>query len=159
VSDIASAAAEHVPPDAAERRRGRLMIAALVAIFLAVLAWQLVTRVFHAPLRGDVTVSSVQAVQDGAGWWQMTAVWKAPTDSGGCVVLPWRSARSERGFEVQSQLMAPTDQAFPSICMQPTASAVLQTTKANPTGQSVVVNGTTFVVVQGTSDGTPQVTP
>lgn len=140
--------ADHgVDVDATTRRRGRRMILALAVLAVLAALGMLFGRILAAPTRGDVTVTSVIAVQDGAGWWRTVAVWTDPTQ-GGCVVLPWKVERSNRGFEVRSQLLAPADTAFPSIC-QGTGTAVLETVKDDPSGTTLAVNGTSFVVTHG----------
>jgi hypothetical protein len=123
------------------------MLVVLGAIAVLAALGMLFGRILQSPARGDVTVTSVIAVQDGAGWWRVTAVWHDPTQ-GGCVVLPWKVERSNRGFEIRSQLLAPADTAFPSIC-QGTGTAVLETLQADPSGQTVGVNGGSFVVTHG----------
>ena len=60
-------------------------------------AWIVLSqRVLKPPVRGDVVVDSVVAIQDGSGQWDVVAVWSAPV-SGGCVALFWQSETSDRG--------------------------------------------------------------
>ena len=143
----ASVDADRGLDDAATRRRGRRMIVLLGGIAVLAALGMLFGRILQVPARGDVTVSSVIAVHDGAGRWRMVAVWTVATQ-GGCVVLPWKVERSNRGFEVRSQLLAPADTAFPSIC-QGTGTAVLETVMDDPSGTTLAVNGTSFVVTHG----------
>lgn len=134
--------------DDATRRRGRRMLVALALIGVLAAVGMLAGRILQAPARGDVVVTSVISMQDESGAWRSVAVWTRPTDDNGCVVLPWKVERSDRGFEVRSQLLAPSDTAFPAIC-QSTGTAVLETTQYDPVGRTLAVNGTSFVVVRG----------
>ena len=102
-------------------------------------------RIMVPPVRGDVDVDSVVTLQNPSGQWDVIAVWSTPAP-GGCVVLGWKVASGDRGYEVASQQMAPPDVAFPAICASPSASIVLERTQEDPSGRQVAVNGEKFTV-------------
>ena len=111
-------------------------------------AWIVLSqRVLKPPVRGDVVVDSVVAIQDGSGQWD--AVWSAPV-SGGCVALGWQSVTSDRGYEVASSQLAPDHTGFPAVCATPTAGMVIERLKDDPTGTKVALNGVSFVVARKT---------
>ena len=113
-------------------------------------AWIVLSqRVLKPPVRGDVVVDSVVAIQDGSGQWDVVAVWSAPV-SGGCVALGWQSVTSDRGYEVASSQLAPDHTGFPAVCATPTAGMVIERLKDDPTGTKVAVNGVSFVVARKT---------
>lgn len=130
--------------------RRSVVLFAILAIVVVGMVWVvLTTRVLRDPVRGDVVVDAVVAVQNGTGQWDVTAVWSAPAP-GGCVVLGWQVQRSDRGFEVASQQMAPPDAVFPTVCASPNAAIVLEHVRDDPTGRTVVVNGVERVVTRST---------
>jgi hypothetical protein len=137
---------EVLPPHG---RRSMVLFAILAVVVLGMVWVILTTRVLRDPVRGDVVVDSVVAVQNINGDWDVTAVWSAPAP-GGCVVLGWQVQRSDRGFEVASQQMAPPDAVFPTICASPNAAIVLEHVRDDPTGRTVVVNGKALVVTRST---------
>ena len=102
-------------------------------------------RILAPPTRGDVDVDSVVTLQNSSGQWDVIAMWSKPAP-GGCVVLGWKVASGDRGYEVASQQMAPPDVAFPAICASPSASIVLERTQDDPSGHPLVVNGEKFTV-------------
>jgi hypothetical protein len=105
----------------------------------------LTQRILAPPTRGDVDVDSVVTLQNASGQWDVIAMWSKPAP-GGCVVLGWKVASGDRGYEVASQQMAPPDVAFPAICASPSASIVLERAQDDPAGRQLVVNGEKFVV-------------
>ena len=137
---------EVLPPHG---RRSVVLFAVLAVVLIGMVWVVLTTRVLRDPVRGDVVVDAVVAVQSSAGQWDVTAVWSAPAP-GGCVVLGWQVQRSDRGFEVASQQMAPPDAVFPAVCASPDAAIVLEHVRDDPTGQKVVVNGAELVVTRST---------
>ena len=131
--------------------RRSVVLFAVLGVVVVGMVWVVVTtRLLPAPVRGDVVVDSVVAVQSAPGQWDTTAVWSAPAP-GGCVVLGWQVQRSDRGFEVASQRMAPPDAVFPDVCASPDAAIVLERVTADPTGQRIVVNGKQLVVARSTA--------
>lgn len=137
---------EVLPPHG---RRSVLLFAVLGLVVVGMVWGIVTTRLLKEPVRGDVVVDAVVAVRDASGSWDTTAVWSAPAP-GGCVVLGWQVERSDRGFEVASQRMAPPDAAFPAVCASPSAAIVLERVREDPTGQKVVVNGKQLVVTTST---------
>ena len=130
--------------------RRSFVLFVVLAVVVVGMVWGIVaTRLLKAPVRGDVVVDSVVAVRNASGSWSTTAVWSSPAPAG-CVVLGWRVERSDRGFEVASQRMAPSDTAFPAVCASPSAAIVLEQVRDDPTGQRVVVNGKQLVVTSST---------
>ena len=137
---------EQLPPHG----RRTLLLFALIAVAVVGTAWIVLSqRVLKPPVRGDVVVDSVVAIQDGSGQWDVVAVWSAPV-SGGCVALGWQSETSDRGYEVASSQLAPDHTGFPAVCATPTAGMVIERLKDDPTGTKVAVNGVSFVVARKT---------
>jgi len=118
---------------------------AIVAVGMAAIIWT--QRISVPPTRGDVDVDSVVTLQNASGQWDVIATWSKPAP-GGCVVLGWKVASGDRGYEVASQQMAPPDAAFPAICASPSASIVLEHTQDDPSGSQVAVNGKNFTVAK-----------
>ena len=138
---------EVLPPHS---RRSWILFA-VIAVAVVGTAWVVLNqRILVPPTRGDVDVDSVVAVADATGSFAVTAVWSKPAP-GGCVVLGWKAVSSDRGFEVASQQMAPSDAAFPAICASPDAAIVLERVKDDPTGRVVVVNGEKFTIAASTT--------
>jgi hypothetical protein len=130
--------------------RRSVVLFAVLAVVVVGMVWGIVTtRLLKDPVRGDVVVDSVVAIRNGSGSWDTTAVWSAPAP-GGCVVLGWQVQRSDRGFEVASQQMAPSDAVFPAVCASPSAAIVLEHVREDPVGQPIVVNGKHLVVTSST---------
>ncbi len=130
--------------------RRSVVLFAVLAVVVVGMVWGIVTtRLLKDPVRGDVVVDSVVAIRNGSGSWDTTAVWSAPAP-GGCVVLGWQVQRSDRGFEVASQQMAPSDAVFPAVCASPSAAIVLEHVREDPAGQPIVVNGRHLVVTSST---------
>jgi hypothetical protein len=138
---------EVLPPHG---RRTWVLFGVMGVAVLAVVWVVLSQRILAQPVRGDVDVDSVVAVRDDTGWWAITAVWSRPAPAG-CVVLGWKVATSDRGWEVASQQMAPPDAVFPAICASPTASIVLEHSRTDPSGSTVAVNGESFTVTAATA--------
>ena len=134
--------AEELPPHSL---RSWILFGLIGIAVVGMIAIIVTQRIMVPPVRGDVDVDSVVTLQNPSGQWDVIAVWSTPAP-GGCVVLGWKVASGDRGYEVASQQMAPPDVAFPAICASPSASIVLERTQEDPSGRQVAVNGEKFTV-------------